>query len=61
MLKIVIINDALKSGAQIRLNTECTKELIDEIKPDAIIIAVGAHPFVPPIPELKSSKCSVCV
>lgn len=53
--KNVIINDALKSGAQIRLNTECTKELIDEIKPDAIIIAVGAHPFVPPIPGIEKA------
>ncbi len=50
--KNVIINDALRSGADIRMNTECTKELIDEIKPDAIILAVGAHPFVPKIPGI---------
>ena len=53
--KNVIIRDAEKSGAQIRLNTEVTKEVIDEIKPDAIIIAVGAHPFVPGVPGIENA------
>lgn len=53
--KNVIIADAVKSGAEIRLNTAADKALIDEIKPDAIIIAVGAHPFVPPIPGIEKA------
>ncbi len=47
--KNVIINDAVKSGADIRLNNVVTKELIQEVKPEAIIIAVGATPLVPKI------------
>ncbi len=53
--KNVIINDAVRSGADIRLNTEVDKAFIDEVKPDAIIIAVGAHPFVPPIPGIEKA------
>ena len=32
---------------EVRLNTPVTKELADEISPDAIIAAVGAKPIVP--------------
>ncbi|MCD8109322.1 MAG: FAD-dependent oxidoreductase [Clostridiales bacterium] len=53
--KNVIIRDALNSGAEIRMNTEVDKALIDEIRPDAIIIAVGAHPFVPSIPGIEKA------
>lgn len=53
--KNVIIRDAQKSGAQIRLNTECTEQLIHEVNPDAMIIAVGAHPFVPPVPGIEKA------
>ena len=34
-------------GARILLNTECTKELLDREKYDAVVIAVGAEPVVP--------------
>ena len=53
--KNVIIGDALRSGAEIRLNVEVDRELIDEIQPDAMIIAVGAHPFVPAIPGIDKA------
>ena len=36
-----------EAGVEIRLNTRVTKELADEIKPDAIIAALGAVPVVP--------------
>ncbi|MBE6913533.1 MAG: FAD-dependent oxidoreductase [Ruminococcaceae bacterium] len=38
-----------KSGADIRLSTPATPELIAAEKPDALIIAAGARPFVPPV------------
>ena len=50
--KNVIIREAQNSGAEIRLNTEVTKDLIDEVMPDAIIIATGAHPFKPDLPGI---------
>lgn len=38
-----------KSNVKVKLSTEVTPELIKKIAPDAIIIAVGAEPFSPPI------------
>ena len=40
----------VKSGADIRLNTEATPEIISKLNPDALIIAVGAEPYIPDIP-----------
>ena len=57
--KNVIIGDAVRSGADIRLDTECTEELIHEIKPDAVILAVGAHPVVPKIPGIEKAMNAV--
>ena len=33
----------------VHLNSEVSEEMIQEIKPDAIILATGAKPMVPPI------------
>lgn len=51
--KDVIIRDAVQSGAKILLNTEADGALIAQMKPDAVILAVGAHPFVPKIPGIE--------
>jgi 2,4-dienoyl-CoA reductase-like NADH-dependent reductase (Old Yellow Enzyme family)/thioredoxin reductase len=37
------------AGVEVRLNTEVTPALAGELKPDALIVAVGAEPIVPPI------------
>ncbi len=47
--KNLLIREAKESGAEIRMNTACTREIIEALKPDAVIIAVGAHPAKPPI------------
>lgn len=47
---------AERSGAEIRLNTPVTPELIEEIKPDAVIIAVGAEPIRISLPGLELKK-----
>ena len=39
-----------RSGVEVRLNTPVTQEIVDEIKPDVLIIAVGSHPFYLPVP-----------
>jgi 2,4-dienoyl-CoA reductase-like NADH-dependent reductase (Old Yellow Enzyme family)/NADPH-dependent 2,4-dienoyl-CoA reductase/sulfur reductase-like enzyme len=44
------------NGVDIRLNTEVTREMIEEMKPDAVICAVGSHPFVPGIPGVENAK-----
>ncbi len=43
-------NQLSKLGVKICLNTEVTEALIEEEKPDGIIIATGAVPVTPPIP-----------
>lgn len=34
----------------IRLNTTVTKDLVDEVKPDVLLIAIGAQPWMLPVP-----------
>lgn len=50
---------AEQAGVEIRLNTEVTPELVEEINPYALIIAVGSRPLVPPIPGLKGDNVVV--
>jgi NADPH-dependent 2,4-dienoyl-CoA reductase/sulfur reductase-like enzyme len=41
---------AAKTGVDIRLNTPAPPETLDEIQPDAVVIAAGAQPIHPNIP-----------
>lgn len=47
---------ARATGAEIRLNTEVTKEYVEKEAPDAVIIAVGSTPFIPSIPGLNGDN-----
>ena len=47
---------ARKAGVEVRLNTEVTAEYAEREKADALIIAVGSTPLVPPIPGLKGGN-----
>ena len=47
---------AEQAGAEIRLNTEVTKEYAEKEQADALIIAVGSAPLVPPIPGLQGDN-----
>ena len=42
----------MECGADIRLGTEATPDMIRELNPDALIIAVGAEPFMPEVPGI---------
>lgn len=42
-----------KLGVDVRMNTAVTKELLDRMHPDAVILATGSNPAMPPIPGLK--------
>ena len=48
-----------KAGVEIRLNTEVTKEYVKLENPDAVIIAVGSEPMIPPIPGLNDENVVV--
>ncbi len=44
--KTILMENA---GVEIRKNTEVTPELAEQLKPDVLIVAVGAEPIVPPL------------
>lgn len=43
-------------GIRIKLATEATPEVVKAEKPDAIVVAVGAEPNIPPIPGLDGKN-----
>lgn len=50
---------ARNAGVEIRLNTEVTAEYAEQENADALIIAVGSRPIVPPIPGLDGDNVVV--
>ena len=44
-----MIQDVYESNIEVQLNKEVTKEDIEKIQPDALIVAIGSSPFVLPI------------
>lgn len=44
------------AGVDIRCNTLATPALIEALKPDALILAVGSVPIVPPIPGIQGDN-----
>jgi 2,4-dienoyl-CoA reductase-like NADH-dependent reductase (Old Yellow Enzyme family)/thioredoxin reductase len=68
---IAMGKQAIEKGVEVRLNTPVTIELINEIKPDEVIIAIGAAPMNLNIPggnlpnvtnshDVLSGKAEVC-
>lgn len=50
---------AVDAGVEIRLNTLVTKEYVEKENVNALIIAVGSEPLLPPIPGLKGDNVIV--
>lgn len=52
-------------GIDIRKNTEATRALVLEERPDAVIVAVGSEPFIPDIPGIRAAdgglSANVCL
>ena len=48
-----------ESTVEVRLNTQVTADYVNEMKPDVLIVAVGADPARPPIPGLDNPKVIV--
>lgn len=44
-----------KLGVEIRYNTSADRATVDSIRPDAVVIATGSTPAVPPIPGLQEN------
>ncbi len=47
------------AGVEIRLNTKATKELVEKENPDAVIIAAGSAPLIPPIDGIRGENVVV--
>ena len=54
-----IIAKTMNCGATVKLGTEATSELIAAEKPNAVLVAVGGRPMVPPMFNLDDPK--VCL
>lgn len=50
---------AEKAGVKIVTSTEITKELIEKESPDALIVAVGSEPLLPPIKGLNGENVTI--
>lgn len=46
---------AEKEGVEIRLNTRVDRAYVEKEAPDALIVAAGSEPLLPPIPGLRES------
>ncbi|MGI6212877.1 MAG: FAD-dependent oxidoreductase [Anaerovoracaceae bacterium] len=44
-----------KADIRILMNTEATPELLSNLKPDAVILAVGSEYMIPPIPGIENT------
>lgn len=51
-----LIRRVERSGAKVTLNKAVDRALVEELKPDVLIIAAGARPVIPPIPGIRSDK-----
>jgi len=45
-----------RSGVEVRLNTLVTPEMVAAENPDAVVLATGARPVVPPFPGLDKTR-----
>ncbi len=48
-----------RAGVDVRINTEVTPGFVESIKPDVLIIAVGAEPIIPPLPGIDGPNVIV--
>ena len=45
-----------KVGAKLHLNTEVTPDLVDLVKPDAVVVATGGEPMMPDLPGIEGAN-----
>ena len=58
-LGLTLEKQARSEGVEIRLNTAVTPEYVENEKPDALILAVGSNPIVPPLPGIDGDNVVV--
>ncbi len=58
-LGLTLERQATAEGVEIRLNTAVTPEYVEQEAPDALILAVGSTPIVPPLPGIQGENVVV--
>ena len=56
-----LIRQVGKSSIDVRLGTEATPELVEAVSPDAVIVAIGAKPIVPPVPGVHGENVIMAI
>jgi 2,4-dienoyl-CoA reductase-like NADH-dependent reductase (Old Yellow Enzyme family)/thioredoxin reductase len=51
-----LIRQVKKAGIELRLGQKFTPSMVDELKPDVVILATGVKPFTPQIPGIERKK-----
>lgn len=58
-LSLTLAKQCRDAGAEIRLNTNADAETVESEQPDALIIAAGSSPLVPPIPGIGGENVTI--
>lgn len=53
---VYLSNQLNKLGVKVELNREASPEMIREERPDAVIIATGAEPIIPPVKGIENDR-----
>jgi pyruvate/2-oxoglutarate dehydrogenase complex dihydrolipoamide dehydrogenase (E3) component len=53
--KDLLVREVGRRKIKVQLNTEATPEFVTKFKPDAVILAIGASPALPPIPGIGTA------
>jgi len=59
--KDLLVREVNKHNIEVRLNMEITPAFINEMKPDAIVLALGSSPLKPPIPSIDNALPAINV
>ena len=54
-----LIRQIDKSNMEVRLNTEVTPAMVEKLKPDVLVVALGADTATPPIPGVEHARQAV--
>lgn len=57
--KDLLVREVGRRDIDVRLNTRITPQMVHDIAPDALIIAIGATPARPPIPGLERTMTGI--
>ncbi|NLB21017.1 MAG: FAD-dependent oxidoreductase [Clostridium sp.] len=54
-----MIREVEASGVDVRMNTKATVDMVKQLNPDGVFVAVGATPTVPPIPGIQGKNVMI--